>query len=133
MENTFSNNKKAAKYASDKKTIVCRVESCKQSLLAKNYCQHLPDQHPAENHQDLSPFGQTRIIFFAAGTSGSKTMWPELAVTNELTRPSVKTSRISDEMSLDFMQEQNQIDINVGKDKSSTSVASTSSLSADNN
>ena len=46
-----------------------RVFDCKQDLLAKNYRQHLLSRHPAENPQDLSPFGQSKLSFF----SGSAT------------------------------------------------------------
>ncbi len=58
-----SGKQKLHKFNSETRLITCRVISCKQELLAKNYRQHLADRHPEENLQDLSPFGQTKLSF----------------------------------------------------------------------
>ena len=57
---------KKTKCNSEKRVLTCRVSDCKQELLAKNYRQHLVSHHPAENPQDLSPFGQSKLCFVSS-------------------------------------------------------------------
>ena len=51
-------------HQSETRKVVCRVNSCKIQILAKNYRQHLADKHPNEDPTDLSPHGQRKILFF---------------------------------------------------------------------
>ena len=63
-----TNFQKKTKCNSEKRVLTCRVLDCKQELLAKNYRQHLLSCHPAENPQDLSPFGQSKLSFFSSSS-----------------------------------------------------------------
>ncbi len=60
-----TNIQKRTKCNSKKRVLTCRVVDCKQELLAKNYRQHLLSRHPAENSQDLSAFGESKLSFFS--------------------------------------------------------------------
>ena len=62
------NFQKKTKCNSEKRVLTCRVLDCKQELLAKNYRQHLLSRHPTENPQDLSPFGQSKLLSFLSSS-----------------------------------------------------------------
>ena len=65
------NLQKKTKCNSETRVLTCRVLDCKQELLAKNYRQHLLSRHPAENPQDLSPFGQSKLSFFSSDSTNT--------------------------------------------------------------
>ena len=43
--------------------VTCRVETCKEQVLAQNYERHLRRYHPKEDPKILRPYGQKRISF----------------------------------------------------------------------
>ena len=61
-------------YKSTSKTsyILCRVESCGQSVLKQNYKAHLKNKHPSENSNDLRAKGQKSIFVPKRGSGADE-------------------------------------------------------------
>jgi hypothetical protein len=51
--------------------VICRVSSCKKSIVLQNYSDHLRSAHPAENFKDLRAAGDRGIASFGFTTTGS--------------------------------------------------------------
>jgi hypothetical protein len=62
--------------------VICRVSSCKKSIVLQNYSDHLRSAHPAENFKDLRAAGDRGIASFGFTTTGSSEEGRGAAVTN---------------------------------------------------
>jgi hypothetical protein len=51
--------------------VICRVSSCKKSIVLQNYADHLRSAHPGEDFKDVRAFGDRGIASFGFTTPSS--------------------------------------------------------------